>query len=169
MICPGCGVDTEPDQVPFPDYIGTTGGCWRRYSETLALVSADRWDPATNRLMVDAYAAQHPGRPGRQADQSVAVHLVGLLLVLEFRFEAGRATRVMDALLRKRRHYPRLERTPAPGEPTIKGFAGVEAPDQVTTLARRWASAVWESYATHRGAILAIAELGLGDKLSSTE
>ena len=31
--------------------------------------------PDFHRLTVDAYAAQHPGEPGRQAEQSVAVHL----------------------------------------------------------------------------------------------
>ena len=55
-------------------------------------------------LLVDAYAAQHPGTPSDQAIQSVAVHLITLCGVLE------RGVPLSDALwLRQRARRGSLE------------------------------------------------------------
>lgn len=165
MTCPGCGLEGDHAGVPFPAYIGTTSRCWKLYSETLALLSGDHWDSGVNRLMVDAYAAQHPGPPGRQADQSVAVHLVGLHLMLEVRLPPDRTTRTLDGLLRKMRQYPRLERARSAGELTIADFAGLSKPDDAEVLAERWARAVWDSYSDHHATVRTFAGIALRDKL----
>ncbi|MCB0197293.1 MAG: hypothetical protein KDJ65_35425 [Anaerolineae bacterium] len=80
--CPGCGVHLPKSDGPTHRYIGASAGCWAMFS---ALVNAGEppLAPApTNTLLVDAYAAQHPGQPSPQAIQSVAVHLITLYGVL---------------------------------------------------------------------------------------
>lgn len=74
--CPGCRVEFPEIDGPSHRYIGASAACWLEYSEALPGELSD------TPLSVDAYAAQHPGDPSPQANQSVAVHLVTLNAVL---------------------------------------------------------------------------------------
>lgn len=98
--CPGCGAYFAPSDGPVHEYIGASAGCWAIYAP---LAAGGQPDPAAlgssrvdtvaavvpppfpregagplEALLVDAYAAQHPGEPSPQAIQSVAVHLLVL-------------------------------------------------------------------------------------------
>ena len=80
--CPGCKSTLEQLDGPTHRYIGATPACWRAYT-TLAgggypIVGSERY----GNLLVDAYAAQHPGVDSPQTRQSVAVHLVTLWAIL---------------------------------------------------------------------------------------
>jgi hypothetical protein len=79
--CPGCQALLAPFDGPTHRYIGASPACWAIFS---ALgVGAPSVAPSPLReLLVDAYAAQHPGLPSNQAIQSVAVHLIALYGVL---------------------------------------------------------------------------------------
>ena len=81
-VCPGCQASLEPVEGPTHRYIGASPACWQIYTTLLAggyaVTGASMyWD-----LLVDAYAAQHPGEDSAQARQSVAVHLVTMWAVL---------------------------------------------------------------------------------------
>ena len=76
--CPDCQAELPVSDGPTHRYLGASPACWALFS---ALVNAG--DPPLaphplTALLVDAYAAQHPGVPGPQAIQSVAVHVLAL-------------------------------------------------------------------------------------------
>lgn len=82
-VCLDCGVVLSVVDGPRHRYFGASPSCWAMSANFLnggepALASAP-----LNVLLVDAYAAQHPGRENPQAIQSVAVHLLTLYGVLE--------------------------------------------------------------------------------------
>ena len=81
-ICPGCKASLEPVDGPTHRYIGASAACWKIYANLGAggypIIGSDKY----GNLLVDAYAAQHPGVDSPQARQSVAVHLVTLWAVL---------------------------------------------------------------------------------------
>jgi hypothetical protein len=70
--CVGCGATVPRSDGPTHEYIAASPGCWAIFTQL-----------GTNQLIVDAYAAQHPGTPSRRSIQSVAVHLISLFLQLE--------------------------------------------------------------------------------------
>jgi len=65
-------------------------------------------DP-TYRLTVDTCAVQHPGKPGRRAIQSVAVHLIRLYLMPEQGLSGGQARRAVAQLLAQADKFAWLE------------------------------------------------------------
>ena len=81
-VCPGCKASLEPVDGPTHRYIGASPSCWKIYTDFGAggypIVGADKY----GNLLVDAYAAQHPGVDSPQARQSVAAHLVTLWAIL---------------------------------------------------------------------------------------
>jgi hypothetical protein len=81
--CPGCGLRLPASDGPVHPYIGASAACWELYGQLLARELADPVDSAVHQLTVDAYAAQHPGRPERRSIQSVGLHLMALCLLLE--------------------------------------------------------------------------------------
>jgi hypothetical protein len=80
--CPGCGALLPPFDGPTHRYIGASPACWAIYT---ALHNGGdpplAPDPSVG-LLVDAYAAQHPGVPSDQSIQSVAIHVLTLFGVL---------------------------------------------------------------------------------------
>jgi hypothetical protein len=81
-VCPGCKASLEPVDGPTHRYIGASPACWQIYTTLeaggYAIVGRDKYGS----LLVDAYAAQHPGDDSPQSRQSVAVHLVTLWAIL---------------------------------------------------------------------------------------
>jgi hypothetical protein len=79
--CPGCGALLPATDGPTHRYIGASPACWALF--TAIGVGEPVIGPSPlGALLVDAYAAQHPGVPSDQAIQSVAVHLITLYGVL---------------------------------------------------------------------------------------
>ncbi|HWM93430.1 MAG TPA: DUF5946 family protein [Thermoanaerobaculia bacterium] len=93
--CPGCQALWPRVEGPTHRYIGASPSCWAIYTtvlggeipvlglpvQTAEPVPLQR--PLSRELLVDAYAAQHPGEPSPQAIQSVAVHLLALHAVID--------------------------------------------------------------------------------------
>ena len=81
-VCPGCKASLEPVDGPTHRYIGASPACWQIYTTLEAggysIVGRDKYGS----LLIDAYAAQHPGDDSPQSRQSVAVHLVTLWAIL---------------------------------------------------------------------------------------
>ena len=82
-VCPGCGLVLAVGDGPAHPYIGASAACWALFGELLAREYGDPRYRRVHRTTVDAYAAQHPGVAERRSVGSVAVHLGGLLLVLD--------------------------------------------------------------------------------------
>jgi hypothetical protein len=87
-MCPGCGLVLPAYAGPTHAYVGASPACWELYRRLSADPFSRREGTPLRRLVVDAYAAQHPGVPSRRAVQSVAVHLMGLCVQLEQRRDA---------------------------------------------------------------------------------
>ncbi len=81
--CPGCGVLLPETAGSTHRYIGASPECWSAFGEVSGKEYGDFRYARVHGLTVDAYCAQHPGKPSPQAVRSVAVHLVGLFLLME--------------------------------------------------------------------------------------
>ncbi len=110
--------------------------------------------------MVDAYAAQHPGVPGKQSSQSVAAHLFVLCLVLERHLDPAFATRAIIEFVEK--HKPRgfawMEPPPSLGEVTVLDILGATNAHDHNRRVMRWAESVWQAWKPHHGIMRAWAD-----------
>lgn len=99
---------------------------------------------------MDSYAVQHPGRPERRAIQSVALHLIGLCLVLERAVEPREATLLLSRIVPGLPELAWLEPPRPNGTLTIQDV--LDAPDHMPGV-RRWGSAVWTAWEPHHGPV----------------
>jgi hypothetical protein len=139
--CAGCGAIVPHSDGPTHEYIGASPGCWAIFT-TLG----------PDRLIVDAYAAQHPGTPSRRSIQSVAVHLISLLVQLEHGATPARARDAIRTTLAIAYRFVWLAPPSWDGTLTI-----VDVRDAAT--ARAWAESVWRAWAPHHNAVRAWADL----------
>jgi hypothetical protein len=113
-----------------------------------------------NTLLIDAYAAQHPGQPSPQAIQSVAVHLLALYGVLVKGLAVDQALWIRRRALRedKQGKHSRFEWLTPPALNEILTVADIV---QETTTAARTEKAgayirqVWATWAKSSESILA--------------
>jgi hypothetical protein len=138
---------------PTHAYVGASPACWRLYGRVSTLSWGRPDDLQLDRLVVDAYGAQHPGRRQVRAVQSVAVHLMGLCTVLE----RGAEPRIMPTRDRKR-----VRRTldlhwlepPSPiGTLTVRGPLRANGPDEHAARVEAWARDVWAAWASHHDTV----------------
>ena len=124
-VCPGCKASLEAVDGPTHRYIGASPACWQIYSMLGAGGYAIAGSGRYGDLLVDAYAAQHPGHDSPQARQSVAVHLVTLWAVLRAGAEIDKAIdiRVRVVSVGKRTGgFEWLEPAPESYPLTVGGF-----------------------------------------------
>jgi len=139
--CAGCGATVPRSDGPTHEYIGASPGCWAIFTQL-----------GTNQLIVDAYAAQHPGTPSRRSIQSVAVHLISLLMQLEHGADPARARDAIRAALAIAYRFVWLDPPAWDNALTI-----VDVRDAAG--ARAWAESVWRAWAPHHDTVRAWAEL----------
>jgi len=107
----------------------------------------------TRMLSVDAYLAQHPGVPGRQAAQSAWVHLVGLCLVLECGFDGLASARAKALVATPRATFEWLDPPAWDGRMTVLDVLTVTTQTDHRDTVRRWATDVWVAWERHHSAI----------------
>ncbi len=150
MKCPGCGGEFAALDGPTHRYMESSPGCWAAYGEVLAREYANPALLEVHRLSVDAYAAQHPGRPSPQTVQSVAMHLVRLILQIERGVRGERANDVMAKLREHRREFTWLEPPPSRGKLTVAHVVPCVELDRHAAAVEAWARATLEAWAPHR-------------------
>ena len=162
--CPDCHAWVPHVDGPHPHpYLGGTPGCWQIYGEVLAREYGDRAYWEVHRLTVDAYSAQHPGKPERRAIQSVNGHLFSLHLMLERRLDSTYATRALGALIdRAAAEFKWLEPPPDPGPITVVDVHVTRGVEEHVATVRRWAASVWGAWAAHHDAVRELARRHLG-------
>ena len=153
--CEGCGAVLSAQSGPTHRYMASSSSCWATFSGL-----ADGHRPlagaAFDALVVDVYAAQHPGLPSPQTINSVAIHLMVLCGVLEHGFRPDQAL-----WLRQRPGRPSLvpkhERfhwlTPPSFHPTltVADVSRGQTPDLRSALTEQWIREVWAIWAAaHR-------------------
>lgn len=158
--CPGCGVSLPAVEGPTHRYIGASPACWAIYT---ALHNGGEPPLAAgpfNGLLVDAYAAQHPGVPSDQAIQSVAVHLLTLYGVLVRGVSPANALWLRRRGLREH-HGPKHGRfhwlTPPDfaGSLTVADIAQAVTPTARTEQVERYIRTVWSLWAQQHAATIA--------------
>ena len=117
----------------------------REYSE---LTLAD-----VHRLSVDAYAAQHPGRPSPQSMRSVGVHLVRLCLTVEQGFDVRESNRAMVTVSKVKGRFGWLEPPESLGRMTVDDIVTKTSLDDHRTAVREWSRSVWEAWDIHHGTV----------------
>jgi hypothetical protein len=155
-VCGDCGIVLPRIERPSHPYLGASPSCWALYGEVLAREYSDPELMKVHRLTVDAYAAQHPGKPGPKATQSVWAHLSGLYLTVERCASPRFATRVLGAVTAISRDLPWLEPPESLGGITVAHVAS--EPDGHAEAVQRWAREVWSAWACHHQRVIALAE-----------
>ncbi|MFN3727405.1 MAG: DUF5946 family protein [Allosphingosinicella sp.] len=153
-ICPGCDATLPPVVGSAHPYIGSSPSCWAAYGDLLAREYGDAELMKVHRLTVDAYAAQHPGVPGRRSTQSVWVHLGGLYLTLERGLSGDFARRVIGRMTDDAERLVWLEPPVHRGTFRVTDILAAEGPGAHEAAVLRWSEEVWRSWAPHHRTII---------------
>ncbi|HLC05281.1 MAG TPA: DUF5946 family protein [Anaerolineales bacterium] len=158
--CPGCGESLPASTGPTHRYIGASPACWAIFTALTSGGEPPLAPSPMNLLIVDAYAAQHPGKPSTQAIQSVAVHTLVLRGVFEAGVAAQHALWIRRRALRARRGakhepYEWLEPPDLTRSITIADVAQGPTPQSRTDLAGDFVRGVWECWSRRHGERLA--------------
>jgi hypothetical protein len=154
-LCYGCGAQVPKSDGPTHSYIGASSGCWAVFGEVLAKEYEEFNYPPVHRLTVDAYAAQHLGKPSRQTIQSVAVHLIGLHLMLDLNYDADWTTKTISKIAQKSQDFHWLEPPSFLGSLTIMEVYGAENLKDHTDHVYKWSHAVWRAWQPNHAQIRA--------------
>ncbi len=152
-LCPGCGASFPVVTGPSHPYMESSAACWAAYGEVLARQYTDPAYASVLQLTVDAYAAQHPGRPSPQSIQSVARHLISLCLTIEHGASPAEVVAVMQ---RAEKLKPNLTWLTPPwprGEITVANLLVISDTARYLQVAREWPRQVWESWSVHHPTI----------------
>lgn len=146
-VCPGCGIALPAESGPTHPYMLGSAACWRGYGELLAVQYSDPRRMRFHQVIVDAYAAQHPGGNDPRAIQSVAIHLMTLFLFLERDVDPAIGTQLHKQMV-VRPDFHRLER---PDGASKKALTFRHVPldgdiDLARERAYEWARSVWDSW-----------------------
>jgi len=120
--------------------------------------------PNAHRVVVDAYAAQHPGSGADRRDrQSVFVHLAALCLLTERGADPSYVTTALRRMSADAgRRFPMPERLGA-GELDLRHAWEAGSLASYERRAREWAQAVWASYAPAHATVRAALDAAGGD------
>jgi hypothetical protein len=154
--CPGCRLVLPGAEGPKHAYIGASAACWERYRQLSAAPFARSVGSRSRRLAEDAYAVQHPGVEDRRCVQSVAVHLMGLCVLLEREGEARRLTPVLGRMPARRTldlHWltPPLRN----GRLTVLDALDAGSGEGHADAVEAWARDVWRAWRPHHATVRA--------------
>lgn len=150
--CPGCGLALPPSTGPTHPYLAGSPSCWALYGEVTAREIEEPALRAIRQVSVDAYAAQHPGRPERRTIQSLALHLMTLALWVE----DGADPRHGSALHRRlvaQPGYAWLEPPRPIGTLTVADVHRAATVEEHRAAVEAWARDVWEAWAPHHDTV----------------
>lgn len=156
--CPGCGAALPVLDGPTHRYIGASPACWALYSALNNAGEPPLAPAASNGLLTDAYAVQHPGVPSPPAIQSVAVHLLTLYGVLVDGVDPGRVLWLRQTTLRGRARDPAprfawLSPPSLAGTLTVADIVAGPTPAARTGLVRRYVESVWAAWSPHAATV----------------
>jgi hypothetical protein len=157
--CPGCGALLPPGDGPTHRYIGASPACWAIYS-ALGVGEPPVAPSPLHELLMDAYAAQHPGIPSDQSIQSVAVHLITLYGVLVRGHAPSDGLTLRTRPLReqtgsKRGRFRWLTPPDLSGTVTVAAIAAAPTPAARATLVDDCVRLVWAAWAPGHEATIA--------------
>lgn len=154
--CFACGAPSLNIEGPTHRYMLSSPGCWAMAGEVWAREYSNILYWKSHHLTVDCYACQHPGKPIRQAINSVGIHLCSLYAIFEKGLNPMEAARYRQALAqvnKQERFFHWLTPPLNPGEVTIANIWEADNPQKHHTIAKRWAESVWEAWSDHHGTV----------------
>lgn len=157
--CFSCGAPVLDMEGPTHKYLLASPGCWALYGEILARDFSEYNYPPVHRLVVDAYAVQHPGKPMRQAIQSVAVHLIGLYLSIEKGMDPKSVTRAIGRATEFSNGFVWLDPPKSVGTITVADVVKTNSLEEYDRLGRDWARSAWDAWAVHHAQVRKWAQL----------
>ncbi|MDB4908853.1 MAG: hypothetical protein JWO05_3637 [Gemmatimonadetes bacterium] len=153
--CPGCGARVPDEGRATHPYYDASPGCWATYGSVLAREYTDARYASVHRLTVDSYAVQHPGVEERRTIQSVAVHLIGLQLVLERSLTSAHVVQLLRIAADRSGQYHWL--VPPAADPACTvvevSRAGIRDPVAHVHAVRAWASHAWRTWQPHHAQV----------------
>jgi uncharacterized protein DUF5946 len=153
-VCPGCGLVLQPHSGPTHAYVGASPACWALYGLLPTAFGLSAVGDTVRRLALDTYAVQHPGKPQMRSVQSVAIHAMGLCVLLE---RGAEERRIAPGLgFRETRRAPSLYwlDPPSPnGILTIQGALDADGAEGYATAVEAWAADVWAAWEPHHDTI----------------
>ena len=151
-----CGARLEAAEGGTSEYYGEHPACWALFGEVLAREYSDYRFAAVHRLTVDAYAAQHPGKPERRTIKSVAVHLIGLHLALERGVSSIDAVQTLQSAADRSAEYHWLVPPSSFGDLTVVYVHGAGGdPELHKQRVQEWAGHTWRAWAAHHAQVRA--------------
>ena len=146
-----CGFEAPAVEGPRHVYIHATAACWAAYGEVLGREFSTPALLPIHQLSVDSYASQHPG--GTHPDKSIAIHLVGLYLVLERQVPTIEMPRRHKHLADAACEWPHFEPPAQLGRICAADVARANSAEAHATAVRAWANSVWTAWSSHHAAI----------------
>jgi hypothetical protein len=132
--CPECGAPVA----------GGRAGCQALFEEVGLRAFSDARYGAVHRLVVDAYAMQHP-EPYCHSAKSYAAHLTGLCCGVERGGNPG-VYRAINQWLNGKAPIDKPQVLTSRGQLTIANLRVVSSAEEHIKRAREWAKSVWEAY-----------------------
>jgi hypothetical protein len=152
--CPGCRIVLPVSAGPTHAYVGASPACWELYCRLTAAPYARRVGTPLRRLVEDTYAVQHPGKPDRRCLQSVAVHLMGLCVLLERGGEERRLAPVLGKMPTRRTLDLHWLTPPARnGSLTVADALEGGFGDAHAATVEAWARSVWKAWTPHHATV----------------
>ena len=145
--CPGCGGLFPDVEGPTHAYMTSVPGGWAAFGGGVGREFSGWWIGEVHRLVVDCYAAQHPGDAARKASQSVALHLIALHLTLDRGVPHETVTRVLQLGARGPAALEVLAPPTEPGWRTVLDVLPARSLEEHEELVRAWAASVWAGWA----------------------
>ena len=140
------------DYAEYKGYYNTTPECWSVYAETLGQEYSNALlFGRVHQLTVDTYAVQHAG--GAHPDKSVAVHLVGLYLVLEKEIAPPQVPPQLQRLANVVQTWPHFVPPTSPGRLTVFDVAMADSAEAHVKTVRAWAEQVWRAWSPHQAEV----------------
>jgi Family of unknown function (DUF5946) len=153
-ICPGCGLVLPLHGGPTHAYMGASPACWSLYRQLLEAFAPTAVAPTVRRLLLDTYALQHPGTPQMRSVQSVAIHAMGLCVLLERGAEERRIAPVLG--FRPSHRAPSLYWLEPPhpnGTLTVQDALEAHGAENYGAAVETWAADVWAAWEPHHSTI----------------
>jgi hypothetical protein len=161
VACVGCGRPVPDIDGPTHRYLESAPGCWAAYTGLPFGGMAGPAEPPHGAMTVDAYAVQHPGRPGPSSTPSVWIHLTAMHLVLEGGWPAARLVDIRRALADADDGWPWLTPPASMGGIGAIDVALAPAADKAAVV-RAWVEGAYRAWAEHHPAIRALAARSFG-------
>jgi hypothetical protein len=152
--CPGCGLRLEASAGPVHPYIGASPACWALYGRVLDRAYSDAACRDVLQVVVDTYACQHPGEPGRRSAQSVGIHLMTLCMVLEDGADPREGPKLHRRMV-ARPAFTWLEPPPERGRVTVAALLDAPSAAAYVDAVWAWARESWRAWQPHHDTVRA--------------